>query len=140
MFKRVITRKATGPDGLSGRILKTCSEQLAVIFGKRFNWSTVASKVPLLWETSTVCSVPTRGNPKKKKKKNYQWLSPSSSNIRSHEILCFLQIFALGLFLKTLMSSLYIRSKRSKAALTLIDESLLTLLNSLAQSLQSFSL
>ena len=40
----------------------------------------------------------------------------------------------------SLMNSLYIRSKRSEAALTLADQSPLTQLNSLAQSLQSFNL
>ena len=63
-FKRVNVRETTGPDGLSGWILKTCSEQLAVVFGKQFNWSMMASKVPLLWKTSIVCPVPKRSNPK----------------------------------------------------------------------------
>ena len=37
MLKKVKARKATGNDGVCGRILKTCSEQFAIVFGKLFN-------------------------------------------------------------------------------------------------------
>ena len=52
----------------------------------------------------------------------------------------FRKIFPLSLFLISLMNSLYIRLKRSDAALTLTDQSPLIQLNSLAQPLQSFNL
>ncbi|WP_213087174.1 hypothetical protein, partial [Chitinophaga agrisoli] len=35
-FKRVNTRKAAGPDGITGRILKSCADQLAPVFTKIF--------------------------------------------------------------------------------------------------------
>ena len=50
------------------------------------------------------------------------------------------QIFPLSLFVTSLMNSLYIRLKRSDAALTLADQSPQTQLNSLVQPLQSLHL
>ena len=47
---------------------------------------------------------------------------------------------SLSLFLRSLMNSLDIRLKRSEVALILTDQSPLTLLNSLAQCLQSLNL
>jgi len=36
---RMNTRKAAGPDGISGRVLKTCANQLAPVFTTMFNLS-----------------------------------------------------------------------------------------------------
>jgi len=36
---RVNTRKGAGPDGISGRVLKTCANQLVEVFSKIFNLS-----------------------------------------------------------------------------------------------------
>ena len=53
---------------------------------------------------------------------SYRELFRLSSQMRANlEILCFPQIFPLSLFLISLMNSLYIRLKRSEAALTLTD-------------------
>ncbi|KAK3506928.1 hypothetical protein QTP70_031211 [Hemibagrus guttatus] len=38
-FRRVNTRKAAGPDGITGRILKACADQLAPVFTEIFNLS-----------------------------------------------------------------------------------------------------
>ncbi|KAI5106658.1 gastrula zinc finger protein XlCGF28.1-like [Silurus meridionalis] len=38
-FKRVNTRKAAGPDGITGRVLKACADQLAAVFTEIFNLS-----------------------------------------------------------------------------------------------------
>jgi len=42
----VNTRKAAGPDGISGRVLKTCADQLAPVFNTIFNLSLAESVVP----------------------------------------------------------------------------------------------
>ncbi|KAK3520802.1 hypothetical protein QTP70_032376, partial [Hemibagrus guttatus] len=38
-FRRVNTRKAAGPDGISGRVLRACADQLAPVFTEIFNLS-----------------------------------------------------------------------------------------------------
>lgn len=45
-FKRVNPRKAVGPDGISGRVLKSCAQQLAPVFTVIFNLSLSLCKVP----------------------------------------------------------------------------------------------
>jgi len=45
---RVNTRKAADPDGISGRVLNTCANQLAPVFTTIFNLSQPASSGPLL--------------------------------------------------------------------------------------------
>ena len=45
MFRGVNTRKAAGPDGISGRVLKACAEQLAPVFTTIFNLSLSQSEV-----------------------------------------------------------------------------------------------
>ena len=63
IFKGLNARKATGPDGLSCRLLKTCSDQLSRIFCFLFNWSLKDATVPTLWKTSIVCPVPKVAKP-----------------------------------------------------------------------------
>jgi len=49
---RVNTRKAAGPDGISGQVLKTCANQLAPVFTTIFNLSLAESVVPSFkWST-----------------------------------------------------------------------------------------
>ena len=64
----------------------------------------------------------------------------SSQMMGKSEILCAPLTFSPRLSLISLMISLCIRLKRSKAALTLIDQSPLTLLSSLERCLHSFNL
>ncbi len=45
-FKRVNIRKAVGPDGIPGRVLKACAFQLAGVFTDIFNLSLSLSGVP----------------------------------------------------------------------------------------------
>ena len=51
-------KKATGPDGISSRLLKSCADQLCRIVEYIFNMSLKLGKVPLLWKTSCVVPVP----------------------------------------------------------------------------------
>lgn len=50
------TRLATGPDGISSRLLRDCADQLYEAITYIFNLSLCLERVPILWKTS--CVVP----------------------------------------------------------------------------------
>lgn len=54
---RVNTRKAAGPDGISGRVLKPCADQLAPVFTEIFNLSLEQSVVPSSFKQSIIVPV-----------------------------------------------------------------------------------
>ncbi|KAK1793021.1 hypothetical protein P4O66_001729 [Electrophorus voltai] len=58
VFKRVNTRKAVGPDGICGRALKACADQLAPVFTDIFNLSLTLDIVPSSFKRSTIIPVP----------------------------------------------------------------------------------
>ncbi|KAI5630012.1 gastrula zinc finger protein XlCGF28.1-like [Silurus asotus] len=62
-FKRVNTRKAAGPDGITGRVLKACADQLAPVFTEIFNLSLEQSVVPSCLKQSTIVPVPKKPQP-----------------------------------------------------------------------------
>ncbi len=47
-LRRVNVRKAAGPDGITGRILRSCADQLAGLFTSIFNESLAISVVPTI--------------------------------------------------------------------------------------------
>ncbi|KAI4886572.1 hypothetical protein NFI96_000182 [Prochilodus magdalenae] len=55
---RVSTRKAAGPDGIPGRVLKACASQLASTFTDIFNLSLAQSTVPVCFKTTTIIPIP----------------------------------------------------------------------------------
>lgn len=55
---RVNTRKAAGPDGVTGRILKACADQLARIFTTIFNLSLLKSEFPTCFKSTTIILLP----------------------------------------------------------------------------------
>ncbi len=57
-FKRVNIRKAVGPDGISGRVLRACAFQLAGFFTDIFNLSLSLSVVPACFKKSTIVPIP----------------------------------------------------------------------------------
>ena len=57
---KINTNKACGPDRLSGKLLKCCSDQLAEIFTCIFNLSIKSMVIPKLWKTSEITPVPKR--------------------------------------------------------------------------------
>ncbi len=57
-FKRVNIRKAVGPDGIPGRVLKVCAYQLAGFFTDIFNLSLSLSVVPSCFKKSTIVPIP----------------------------------------------------------------------------------
>ncbi len=61
-LRHVNIRKAAGPDGICGRVLKTCAHQLAGVFTDIFNLSLSLSVVPQCFKTSTI--VPIQKTPK----------------------------------------------------------------------------
>ncbi|KAK1784240.1 hypothetical protein P4O66_003729 [Electrophorus voltai] len=63
VFKRVNTRKAMGPDGICGRVLKACADQLAPVFTDIFNLSLMLGIVPSSFKRSTIVPVPKKPRP-----------------------------------------------------------------------------
>ena len=63
-FSKLNIKKACGPDGLSGRVLKYCADQLCLVFARLFTWALRDCVVPTLWKNSTICPVPKNNKPK----------------------------------------------------------------------------
>ncbi|TWW56179.1 RNA-directed DNA polymerase from mobile element jockey [Takifugu flavidus] len=63
-LKKNRARKATGPDGISSRLLKSCADQLCGIFSHMFNLSLKLGRVPQLWKTSCIVALPKTLHPK----------------------------------------------------------------------------
>ena len=55
---RVNSRKAAGPDGIPGHVLRACAEQLAGVFKDIFNLSLSQSAVPTCFKMATNVPVP----------------------------------------------------------------------------------
>ncbi|KAI3375348.1 hypothetical protein L3Q82_021842, partial [Scortum barcoo] len=58
LLKRINTRKAPGPDGIPGRALKVCADQLADVFADIFNVSLLQSVVPTCFKETIIVPVP----------------------------------------------------------------------------------
>ncbi|KAF7642655.1 hypothetical protein LDENG_00253780, partial [Lucifuga dentata] len=61
-LKAVNVKKAAGPDGIPGRVLKDCAHQLAEVFTDIFNLSLVHATVPACLKTATIIPVPKQTN------------------------------------------------------------------------------
>ena len=57
-FANVKTGKATGPDGLTNILIKTCSSQLASVFTPIFQRTLDEGLIPEIWKTSIITPVP----------------------------------------------------------------------------------
>jgi hypothetical protein len=57
-FKQVNVHKAVGTDGLQGRVLRACADQLASVFTDIFNLSLTESVIPTYFKQTTVVPVP----------------------------------------------------------------------------------
>lgn len=51
-------RKAAGPDGVAGGVLKACADQLAEVFTTIFNLSLLQSVVPSCLKSANIVPVP----------------------------------------------------------------------------------
>ena len=58
VFKKVNIYKASGPDRISGRVLKSCYTELSSVFTFMFNLSLSTGKIPIKWKTSEIIPVP----------------------------------------------------------------------------------
>ncbi len=63
VLKRVNVRKAAGPDGITGRVLRSCTDQLADLFTSIFNESLATSVVPTSFKKSVIIPVPKNNKP-----------------------------------------------------------------------------
>ncbi|KAK3521394.1 hypothetical protein QTP70_004125 [Hemibagrus guttatus] len=57
-FRRVNTRKAAGPDGISGQVLRACADQLAPMFTEIFNLSLTHLVIPTCFKESIIFITP----------------------------------------------------------------------------------
>lgn len=57
LFERKRFLLASGPDGISARLLKSCSEELAEAWGPIYQKS-IDTHVPSLWNSSIIIPVP----------------------------------------------------------------------------------
>ncbi len=62
-LKRVNVRKAAGLDGITGRVLRSCADQLAGLFTSIFNESLATSVVPTSFKKSVIIPVPKNSRP-----------------------------------------------------------------------------
>eukprot|EP00117_Sycon_ciliatum_P049752 scpid9142/ scgid35229/ RNA-directed DNA polymerase from mobile element jockey; Reverse transcriptase len=72
-LRKVSAAKATGPDGLPGRVLQECSKELSVPVSKLFAKSFRAGRQPTLWKTAMV--VPVHKKKSKSDVSNYRPIS-----------------------------------------------------------------
>ena len=57
-MESIKTNKSMGPDGLSGKLLKSCSQQLSHVFCKLFQRSLDTSQVPNIWKCAIIIPIP----------------------------------------------------------------------------------
>ncbi len=62
-LKGVNIRKVAGPDGITGRVLRSCADQLAGLFTSIFNESLATSVVPTSFKKSIIIPVPKNNKP-----------------------------------------------------------------------------
>ncbi len=62
-LKRVNVRKAARPDWITGRVLRSCADQLACLFTLIFNESLATSVVPSSFKKSIIIPVPKNNKP-----------------------------------------------------------------------------
>ena len=62
-LERLHQRKASGPDGISTKILKTCDSQLSPVLQHLYNLSPGQERVLVLWQTSFLVPVPKKSTP-----------------------------------------------------------------------------
>ncbi len=62
-LKRVNIRKAAGPDGISGRVLTSCADQLAGLLTSIFNKSLATSVVTTFFKKTIIIPLPKNSKP-----------------------------------------------------------------------------
>ena len=64
-MKKVKTRKAPGPDGITGELLKHLGACSRAVLQKTFNHSWMKGVVPAVWKEAAIIPVPKKGKDKK---------------------------------------------------------------------------
>jgi hypothetical protein len=64
LFKCIDVNKAPGPDGIGGRVLRCCADQLGSVFTHLFQLSLDSGHIPALWKFSNIVPLPKKPNPK----------------------------------------------------------------------------
>ncbi len=82
-LKRVNVRKAAGPDGITGRILRSCADQLAGLFTSIFNESLATSVVPTSFKKCVI--IPVRKNSKPSCLNDYRPVALTSTVMKVFE-------------------------------------------------------
>ena len=62
IFSHINPRKAPGPDGLRGKVLRVCSLQLGQVFARLFQMLLDSHFVPRVWRTSNIVPIPKKTN------------------------------------------------------------------------------
>ena len=62
LFKHTGVNKCPGPDGICGRTLRLCAEQLSSVFQRLFQTSIDTCTIPDIWKLSTVIPIPKKDN------------------------------------------------------------------------------
>ncbi|KAI3369565.1 hypothetical protein L3Q82_024378 [Scortum barcoo] len=62
-LSQINARKAAGPDGIPGRVLRACAEQLAGVFTDIFNLSLAQTAIPACFKTTSIVPVPKHSSP-----------------------------------------------------------------------------
>lgn len=61
-LRHIKANKSAGPDGVHPRTLKTCADQLCPVLHSLFTSSLSAAKIPVVWKTSCLVSIPKKAN------------------------------------------------------------------------------
>jgi hypothetical protein len=62
-FRKVNSRSAAGPDNVSGKTVRACSESLAPVYTRLFQRSFDEGHIPRTWKTSIIIPVPKKRSP-----------------------------------------------------------------------------
>ena len=98
-LERIDPTKATGPDGIPGRVLRECSRELAGPVTQLFSLSFRRGVVPMLWKVASV--VPVFKKPPKSNPCNYRpvsllpLLSKAMESVVNHQLVAYLERYHL---------------------------------------------
>lgn len=85
VFCSINPRKAAGPDGVLGRVLKDCVAELADVFTYIYNMSLLTSWVPACFKEATIVPIPKQSNVKCLNDYRPVALTSSSNTLRKQD-------------------------------------------------------
>ena len=129
-FRNVKVRKASGPDNITGKLLKECYIQLAPIFTKLFQLSIDSHTVPRYWKTS--CIIPVPKIPRPSRHNDYRPVALTSIPMKCLERIILKHLISQTLSYQDPLQFAY-RHYRST------DDAVLCLLHTIMQHLDTFN-